>query len=562
MGLDAFEPSARRGRVLDLVRDQAHSHSDAFYVVDLAEVARKHSEWMKELGGRVRPYYAVKCNDDPKIVATLASLGAGFDCASRGEMSMVLGLGVPASDIIFAHPAKQPSHITYAQTKGVTRMTFDNADELRKIAATYPGAEVVLRILTDDSASVCRLGLKFGAPLSEVKPLLELAKELNLTVAGISYHVGSGNGKAESFGDAVRDARAAFNIAESLGMKLRLLDIGGGFPGSELGAAPGAERLSQSAADATNPYSKHPTFRVIASHVRAALDKHFPDGCGVEIIAEPGRFFVKSSHVLAVNVVGKRLTMDEATNDGVTRRYNYYVNDGLYGSFNCIMYDHVTCAPSLLMSKASGSMASLTQTPAQAEGLPVDDAIVRLGPEGLPLFADAVGEPQARELGEVIAATAAALQESQAQQHRVVMGADGRCRGLSESDSNIAASGGISATNSKFIAAAASYLAGASNGSTKSQQQQQRRSMSHTSLATGSGAVQPTSIWGPTCDSIDKISDDVPLPELSVGDWLVYENMGAYTIAGSCKFNGFPLATKVYIETDGSVSIQKEAEFA
>jgi diaminopimelate decarboxylase len=62
----------------------------------------------------------------------------------------------------------QPTHIAYAKSKGVTRMTFDNADELRKIAASYPGAEAVLRILTDDSASVCRLGLKFGAPLAEV----------------------------------------------------------------------------------------------------------------------------------------------------------------------------------------------------------------------------------------------------------------------------------------------------------------------------------------------------------------------------------------------------------
>jgi hypothetical protein len=37
-GLDAFEPSARRGQVLDLVREQVHAHNDAFYVVDLAEV--------------------------------------------------------------------------------------------------------------------------------------------------------------------------------------------------------------------------------------------------------------------------------------------------------------------------------------------------------------------------------------------------------------------------------------------------------------------------------------------------------------------------------------------
>lgn len=102
----ALGPDERRSAVLDVVREQVNSHRDAFYVVDLGEVARKYAQWRAELP-RVRPFYAVKCNDDPRIVSVLAGLGAGFDCASKGEMAMVLGLGVPPSDVIFAHPAKQ-----------------------------------------------------------------------------------------------------------------------------------------------------------------------------------------------------------------------------------------------------------------------------------------------------------------------------------------------------------------------------------------------------------------------------------------------------------------------
>ncbi len=70
--------------------------------------------------------------------------------------------------------------------------------------------------------------------------------------------------------------------------------------------------------------------------------------------------------------------------------------------------------------------------------------------------------------------------------------------------------------------------------------------------------VHPTTLWGPTCDSMDKISDAALLPELAVGDWLVFENAGAYTIAGSCKFNGFPLSTKVYRHLDGRLEVQGE----
>ena len=31
----------------------------------------------------IQPFYAVKCNSDPALLKTLASLGAGFDCASK-----------------------------------------------------------------------------------------------------------------------------------------------------------------------------------------------------------------------------------------------------------------------------------------------------------------------------------------------------------------------------------------------------------------------------------------------------------------------------------------------
>ena len=106
--------------MLDLVREQVHTHRDAFYVVDLAEVARKHAEWSAALP-RVRPFYAVKCNDDPQIVRTLAALGTGFDCASKTEISMVLSTGVKPEDVIFAHPAKQvgPPHAHWLGSHGM-----------------------------------------------------------------------------------------------------------------------------------------------------------------------------------------------------------------------------------------------------------------------------------------------------------------------------------------------------------------------------------------------------------------------------------------------------------
>ncbi|EKX33132.1 hypothetical protein GUITHDRAFT_81731 [Guillardia theta CCMP2712] len=48
----------------------------------------------------------------------------------------------------------------------------------------------------------------------------------------------------------------------------------------------------------------------------------------------------------------------------------------------------------------------------------------------------------------------------------------------------------------------------------------------------------PTKLFGPTCDSIDVVMGCTRLPDLSVGDWLWFSNMGAYTRCASSRFNG------------------------
>lgn len=50
-----------------------------------------------------------------------------------------------------------------------------------------------------------------------------------------------------------------------------------------------------------------------------------------------------------------------------------------------------------------------------------------------------------------------------------------------------------------------------------------------------------SSIWGPTCDGLDQVIDLVNLPLMKMGDWIIFEDMGAYTIPVASTFNGFPL---------------------
>ncbi len=53
-----------------------------------------------------------------------------------------------------------------------------------------------------------------------------------------------------------------------------------------------------------------------------------------------------------------------------------------------------------------------------------------------------------------------------------------------------------------------------------------------------SSPVHPTSLWGPTCDGLDRICS-ASLPELQLGDWIYFTDMGAYTVSAASTFNGF-----------------------
>ncbi len=64
------------------------------------------------------------------------------------------------------------------------------------------------------------------------------------------------------------------------------------------------------------------------------------------------------------------------------------------------------------------------------------------------------------------------------------------------------------------------------------------------------GPFYPSTLTGPTCDSIDLIREDIHLPELEIGDVLMATAIGAYTTACASDFNFVPRARIVAVNTD------------
>jgi ornithine decarboxylase len=311
---------------------------NAFFVVDASAIEERFKLWTTYLPD-VRPYYAVKCNPDPFIIETLARLGCGFDCASSAEIDAVLSYGAdPLNDVIYANPCKQPSHIAYSASRSVDIMTFDSQDEVDKIKSINPNAKLVLRLYVDDTKALCRLGTKFGAMVHDAPEILAHAKAQNMDVIGVSFHVGSGCTHGSAYSDAVARARNVFDIGYAMGFNFDLLDIGGGFPGT-----------------ASAPVS----FEDCAKALQKSLAEHFPTNSGVRVISEPGRFFAASSHTLVVNVIGRKIapTFDvpgagpSEISQGPS--YMYFVNDGLYGSFNGLVFDQFNSRPVVVSDKST-----------------------------------------------------------------------------------------------------------------------------------------------------------------------------------------------------------------
>lgn len=73
----------------------------------------------------------------------------------------------------------------------------------------------------------------------------------------------------------------------------------------------------------------------------------------LRIIAEPGRYFVASCSTLATRVIAKR---SAPAGDSVM----YYINDGVYGAFNCVLYDHQIVYPQILKAEAVGAPMTTT----------------------------------------------------------------------------------------------------------------------------------------------------------------------------------------------------------
>ena len=295
----------------------AQQHGTPLFIID-HDVIRENYRTFKRHLPRVQAYYAVKANSNQEIIRTLFDEGASFDVASYNEFMQVYEhirhFEKKDKDfyiwdkIIFSNTIKDCDTL-----KKIRRykplVTYDNADELKKIKEHCDTAGVVLRLKVPDVGSQVEMSSKFGAEPGDAHTLIEQAANIGLVVEGLSFHVGSQCTMFDNYTAALDIVSQVFHDARKRGHNVNIVDIGGGFP---------------------VPYdSRVPQFKKLARVINSELARLFPDD--IEIIAEPGRFMVATAAVLVSEIVGK------ARRDG---KVFYYINDGVYHTFSGVVYDH------------------------------------------------------------------------------------------------------------------------------------------------------------------------------------------------------------------------------
>lgn len=255
--------------------------------------------------------FAVKANSNLAVLRTLASLGAGADVVSEGEVRRALAAGVPPERIVFSGVGKTEGEIAFAVETGVAEINVESEPELHLVnrVAQQMGrrATVAIRVNPDVAAgghakiATGKADNKFGVSFSEAERLYANASNMaGVRPAGVACHIGSQITDLAPMEAAFTKMRGLVERLKAEGLSVERLDLGGG-----LGV----------------PYFNQPTPPDPEAY--AAMIGRVTKGLDVQLAFEPGRMIAANAGVLIarVNHVHERpegrnfLVLDAAMND-------------------------------------------------------------------------------------------------------------------------------------------------------------------------------------------------------------------------------------------------------
>lgn len=271
------------------------------YVYDLAEVRRNYDSLRSALPEGTRLYYSLKANPHPAVLTTLRRRGARPEVCSTGELDAALAAGWPPAEVLYTGPGKRDVEVSDALARGVRLFSVDSPHAINQVdrIAGEEGvvAECILRV--NDDRPVPGHGLvmtgvasQFGADVGWI--LAEpgrFADRSHAKVVGLHLYMGTNLVETEAlvgqFRKSLETVRTLATALSAYGVRLRMLDLGGGFgaPFARAGAAVDLSLLEPALSD--------------------LLDQQVPGwrGGDPEVVFESGRYLVATAGMLVTAVL-------------------------------------------------------------------------------------------------------------------------------------------------------------------------------------------------------------------------------------------------------------------
>lgn len=218
---------------MDTLLHIAEQYGTPTYVYSEQEIIRRcrqlKATFPDELS--LRWLYAMKANDNPHILKCIAEQGFGFDTVSSEEMHLGLLFQSDPQHILYTENNMSDEEMHDAVQSGVI-VNVGSISRLKKLAASYPGSKVCIRIkpdIGDGHHSKVVTGSedsKFGIRIDALKDLIEWSKTAHIHIIGVHMHIGSGIQNPENL-------FTAMNILLEVSRPfpdLAFINFGGGLP--------------------------------------------------------------------------------------------------------------------------------------------------------------------------------------------------------------------------------------------------------------------------------------------------------------------------------------------
>ena len=310
-------------------QDLAQRFGTPLYVTDedrIRENFRRLAGALTAHYPNVRILYAAKANGNLAVFRILASMGAGADVFSAGEVSLALAAGMRPESLLFNGSSKSAADLALAVEKGI-KVSVDSLDELRQLnaAAAEAGKTVEIAFRVNPEIDVpthqkIATGLatsKFGIPAGQILDAYREALDAgHVNPVGIHCHIGSQILAVEPF---AREVEVLIRVAGDLidiGVDPQFIDIGGG-----LGI----------------PYRREtdraPTPEDYAGAIMPIFLKGIRDlGIEPELWIEPGRWLVGDSTILLTRVNSVKTAHKTFAN--VDAGFNLLIRPAMYDAYH------------------------------------------------------------------------------------------------------------------------------------------------------------------------------------------------------------------------------------